>query len=92
MLLLTFSANGTSILKWWVDAAFAVHLNMWGHSGGGLFGKRISHCEFNQAESQYSKLYGIGNRRCRRLHAGDLLDSILHGSPRIPSSGQYFVP
>jgi hypothetical protein len=28
MLLLTFSANGTSILKWWVDAAFAVHLNM----------------------------------------------------------------
>jgi hypothetical protein len=25
---LTLSANGTSILKWWVDAAFAVHLNM----------------------------------------------------------------
>jgi hypothetical protein len=30
------SANGTSILKWWVDAAFAVHPNMQGHSGGGL--------------------------------------------------------
>jgi hypothetical protein len=23
-------------LKWWVDAAFAVHPNTWGHSGGGL--------------------------------------------------------
>jgi hypothetical protein len=28
MLPLIFSANGTGILKWWVDAAFAVHLNM----------------------------------------------------------------
>jgi hypothetical protein len=25
---LILSANGTSILKWWVDAAFAVHPNM----------------------------------------------------------------
>jgi hypothetical protein len=57
-----------------------------------LWEKRISHCEFDQAEAQYLKLYGIGNRRCRQLHAGDLLDLILHGSPRIPSSGQYFVP
>jgi hypothetical protein len=48
--------------------------------------------EFDQAEAQYLKLYGIGNRRCQRLHAGDLLDTILHGSPRIPSSGQYFLP
>jgi hypothetical protein len=23
-------------LKWWVDAAFAVHPNTWGHSGEGL--------------------------------------------------------
>jgi hypothetical protein len=36
MLPLTLSANGTGILKWWVDAAFAVHPNMQGHSGGGL--------------------------------------------------------
>jgi hypothetical protein len=34
--LLILSANGTGILKWWVDAAFAVHPNMQGHSGGGL--------------------------------------------------------
>jgi hypothetical protein len=33
---LILGANGTGILKWWVDAAFAVHPNMQGHSGGGL--------------------------------------------------------
>jgi hypothetical protein len=33
---LILSANGTGILKWWVDRSFAVHLNMRGHTGGGL--------------------------------------------------------
>jgi hypothetical protein len=33
---LTISANGTGILKWWVDATVTVHPNMQGHSGGGL--------------------------------------------------------
>jgi hypothetical protein len=33
---LILSANGSGILKWWVDASFVVHSNMHGHSGGGL--------------------------------------------------------
>jgi hypothetical protein len=33
---LILSANGSGILKLWVDASFAVHPNMRGHSGGGL--------------------------------------------------------
>ena len=33
---LILSADGTHILKWWVDAAFTVHPNMQGQSGGGL--------------------------------------------------------
>jgi hypothetical protein len=33
---LVLSAIGTHILKWWVDASFAVHSNLRGHSGGGL--------------------------------------------------------
>ena len=33
---LRLSADGSGILKWWVDASFAVHPNMRGHSGGGL--------------------------------------------------------
>jgi hypothetical protein len=37
MLPLILSANGSGILKWWVvDASFAVHPNMRGHTGGGL--------------------------------------------------------
>jgi hypothetical protein len=34
---LNLSANGSGILKWWVDESFAVHPNMRGHSGGGLY-------------------------------------------------------
>jgi hypothetical protein len=33
---LILSANGSGILKLWVDASFAVHPTMRGHSGGGL--------------------------------------------------------
>jgi hypothetical protein len=33
---LILSANGSGILKLWVDASFVVHPNMRGHSGGGL--------------------------------------------------------
>ncbi len=33
---LILSADGAHILKWWVDASFAAHPNMRGHSGGGL--------------------------------------------------------
>jgi hypothetical protein len=34
---LILSANVSGIMKWWVYASFAVHPNMCGHSGGGLF-------------------------------------------------------
>jgi hypothetical protein len=33
---LILSANGSGILKWWMDASVAVHPSMQGHSGGGL--------------------------------------------------------
>ena len=33
---LTLSANGSGILKWWIDGSFGVHPNMRGHTGGGL--------------------------------------------------------
>ena len=39
---LILSANGSVIFKWWVDASFAVHPNMQGHSCGGLsLGRRF---------------------------------------------------
>ncbi len=33
---LTLGANGTGMLKWYVDGSYGVHPNMRGHSGGGL--------------------------------------------------------
>jgi hypothetical protein len=33
---LILGANGSGILKWWIDGSFAVHPNMRGHTGGGL--------------------------------------------------------
>jgi hypothetical protein len=33
---LILSANGSGIMKWWLDASFAAHPNMCGHSVGGL--------------------------------------------------------
>jgi hypothetical protein len=33
---LILSADGSGIMKWWVDASFVVHPNMRGHSGGRL--------------------------------------------------------
>jgi hypothetical protein len=32
----TLGADGTGVLKWYVDASFAVHANMRGHTGGAL--------------------------------------------------------
>jgi hypothetical protein len=36
LLPLILSANGSGILKWWIDGSFATHPNMRGHTGGGL--------------------------------------------------------
>ena len=33
---LILGANGTGMLKWYVDGSYGVHLNIRGHSGGGL--------------------------------------------------------
>ncbi len=33
---LILGADGTGILKWWVDGSFAIHPDMRGHTGGGL--------------------------------------------------------
>ena len=33
---LILRANGSGIVKWWIDGSFGVHPNMRGHTGGGL--------------------------------------------------------
>jgi hypothetical protein len=88
---LILSANETGILKWWVDAAFAVHPNIRGHSGGGLSLGR----GFPIVSSTKQKLNTQSSTESEIIGANDFMPAIcwiLHGSPRIPSSGQYFVP
>ena len=33
---LILSTNGIGVLKWWIDASYAVHKNIQGHTGGGI--------------------------------------------------------
>ena len=72
-LALTLSADGSGILKWYVDGSFTVHPNMRGHTGGGLTmgtGYPISAStkqKLNTRSSTESELVGVD----------DLMPSIL---------------
>ena len=72
-LVLTLSADGSGILKWYVDGSFTVHPNMRGHTGGGLTmgtGYPISAStkqKLNTRSSTESELVGVD----------DLMPSIL---------------
>jgi hypothetical protein len=64
-LLLVLCAEGCGLLKWWVDASFAVHPNMRGYSGGELsLGKgfpivsSIKH-KLNTRSSTETELVGV---------------------------------
>jgi hypothetical protein len=62
---LILSANGSGILKWWIDGSFAVHPNMRGHTGGGLSMGRgfpivnSSKQKLNTRSSTESELVGV---------------------------------
>jgi hypothetical protein len=67
MIPLILSATGSGILKWWVDALFAVHPNIRGHSGGGLsLGRgfpivRSTNQKFNTRRSTETEIVGTDN-------------------------------
>jgi hypothetical protein len=50
---LTLEADDIEIIKWWVDASFAVHLGMKSHTGGVMtLGKGASHARnINQTKN-----------------------------------------
>jgi len=33
---LTLEADSTNVIKWWVDAAYAIHSNIHSHTGGAM--------------------------------------------------------
>jgi hypothetical protein len=69
---LILSANGTGILKWWVDASFAVHPNLRGHSGGGLSMGR----GFTIVASSKQKLNTRSSTETEIVGAGDFMPAI----------------
>ena len=92
LLPLTLSANGSGILKWWVDASFAVHPNMRGHSGGGLSMGRgfpivsSTKQKLNTRSSTETEVVGADNfmpamcwtRHFMLAQGCDVADNILH--------------
>ena len=60
----TLEADNTNIIKWHVDASFAVHPGMRSHKGGAMtLGKGAIQMIVYQAENEYKKLNGSGTHR-----------------------------
>ena len=70
---LILSADGSGILKWWVDASFAVHPNMRGHSSGGLSLGR----GFPFVSSTKQKLNAWSSTETELIGADDFIPAIL---------------
>jgi hypothetical protein len=69
---LILSTNGSGILKWWVDASFAVHPNMRGNSGGGLYLGR----GFPLVSSTKQKLNTRSSTKTKIVGANDFMPAI----------------
>jgi hypothetical protein len=69
---LILGANGSGILKWWIDASFAVHPNMRGHTGGGLSMGR----GFPITSSTKQKLNARSSTEAEIIGVDDLMPSI----------------
>jgi hypothetical protein len=69
---LILSANGSGILKWWVDVSFAVHPSMGGHSGGGML---LGHV-FPVVSSTKQKLNTHSSTQTEIVGADDFMPAI----------------
>ena len=70
---LILEADGMSVMKWWVDASFAVHPDMRGHTGGALtMGKGAilstsTRQKLNTKSSTESELVGVDDMMSQML-------------------------
>ena len=80
---LTLSADGTGILKWWVDGSFAVHPNMRGHTGAGLTMGR----GFPISNSTKQKLNTRSSTESELVGVDDMMPSILWTRNFLKSQG-----
>jgi len=72
-LYLTLEATNLSIVRWWADAAFAVHSDMKSHTGGAMtLGKGMIQCI-----SQKQKLNTLSSTEAELVGANDVLSHLL---------------
>lgn len=66
-LVLTLSADGANIIKWWVDASYAVHDNMRSHTGAcmslgrGMIYNKATKQKLNTKSSTEAELVGVSD-------------------------------
>lgn len=70
---LILGANGSGIMKWWIDGSFAVHPNMRGHTGGGLSMGR----GFPVVTSTKQKLNTKSSTECEIVGVDDCMPAVL---------------
>ena len=63
------SADGTGMLKWWIDGLFAVHPNMHGHTRGGP----AVRCGFVVSSSTNEKLNARSSMKWELLGVDDVV-------------------
>ena len=82
-LVLTLGANGSGMLKWWVDGSYGVHPNMRGHTGGGLSMGR----GFPISASMKQKLNTRSSTESELVGVDDLMPAILHTRNFLEAQG-----
>jgi hypothetical protein len=85
-LALTLSSDGRGMLAWWVDASYAVHPDMKGHTGGVLsMGQGAVYSTSTRQKTRHSQFHRKRTCGYTRCHAGYSMDAELLGGSRIPS-------
>ena len=80
---LILGANGSGMLKWWIDGSYAVHPNMRGHTGGGL----SMGIGFPVSASKKQKLNTRSSTESEIVSVDDLMPAILWSRLFVEAQG-----
>ena len=82
-LLLILSADGSGLLRWWVDASFGVHMDMKGHTGGNMLMGKVS--VFTTANKQ--KLVTRSSTECEVVGVHEVMPQLLWTTQFLQEQG-----
>jgi len=81
---LRLSSDGSGLVRWWVDASFAVHIDMRGHTGGTMSLGKGSVCSTSSAQ----KLVTRSSTECELVGAHDVLPQAIWTTRFLEGQGQ----